>query len=270
MYYLNKIVGCVVSPVGAVLAMIAVSFVLFAGNRFVRGGACRAWAKGLVIAAGAWLWMWSTPLMSFWVGATLEREFLVEGRPPKAENFPDADAILLLGGSMASDPKFPGHSEMWSSADRVRMAARLWKAGKAPKIFATGLGVEKSTKSILQDFGVPPEAVVFADSPRDTEEEAKLIVDAMSKAKVGGEGEEGRNPAVLVVTSAWHMKRAMLIFRKYAPGLGVIPAATDFENTMRASRGVEVASFFPSPASLMRNSVTFHEWLGYFVYAWLR
>lgn len=252
-YYLNKIIGCAVSPIGITLVLMGLAFVLaLIPRQKFRGG-----AKRLMVAAGVWLWAWSTPLASLCVGSSLEKGFLVDGQPPEVESFATADAIVLLGGSMGCDPDFPGYSEMWTSADRVRMAARLWKAGKAPKIIATGSGVEKSTKSILQDFGVPPEAVVFEDSPRNTEEEAKLIAKSAQKK-------------VLLVTSAWHMKRAKLMFEKYAPNVEIVPAAADFENTLGVSGGIELTSFFPSPASLMWNSVTFHEWLGYFGYMWFK
>jgi len=35
-----------------------------------------------------------------------------------------------------------------------------------------------------------------------------------------------KNAKILLVTSAWHMRRSLLMFKKYVPKLDVIPAAT--------------------------------------------
>lgn len=210
-----------------------------------------------MIAAAVWLWLWATPLMSRIVGASLERPYLVDGRVPRIESFPQADAILLLGGGMGADTNLSSYAEMWTSADRVWQAARLYKAGKALRVIATGGGVVDSTAGLLFDFGVPKEAVIFDEAPRNTEEEAK----AAAKRK---------DKTVLVVTSAWHMKRALLMFSKYAPAVKAIPAPADFENSLAGVDSCSFLDLIPSPPSLMWNTVTFHEWLGIIGYTWFR
>ena len=60
-------------------------------------------------------------------------------------------------------------AEMWSSADRVWQAVRLYKVAKADKIVVTGGGVVASTKVLLLDFGVSDEAIIFDEVPRNTE-----------------------------------------------------------------------------------------------------
>lgn len=247
MYYLNKIIGYSVTPVGMAFVLLIIGLLL---NWFKRRGCC--WAKGgqgWMIAAAVWLWLWSTPLMSYFVGATLEHEFLINGQVLRAESYPKAEAILLLGGSMGVEERLGAHAEMWGSADRVWRAVELYKAGKAPKIYVTGGKVEMSTAKLLVDLGVPREAVVFDESPRNTEEEAKAAAKRTERK-------------VLVVTSAWHMKRARLMFEKYAPDLEVFPAPRDFENTMGTMNVWSVFSLLPNPTSLMWNSISFHEWIG--------
>ena len=95
MYYLNKIVGWVTSPI-AVTFLVAVAGIVLA--RFGR----RRLGLGLIGGAVAWLWLWSTPVMTWVVGVPLEREFLLDGRVPTVESFPEADAIVVLGSSMGS------------------------------------------------------------------------------------------------------------------------------------------------------------------------
>ena len=254
MYVLNKIVAYFVSPVG-----LSVALTLAAAVARMRGARRLAhWALALVLVH---LWLWSTPWMMQYVGAPLEAEFLVEGRMPAVESLPAAEAIVLHGGGMGNATNIGYQAEMWTSADRVWYAARLWNAGKAPKIYATGTGTEVSTKDLLVDFGVPTNVVVFVDEPRNTEEEAKSI-DRLFEA--------GGKAKVLVVTSAWHMRRTMLMYQKYAPDVEAIPAPCDFENTLGVGNAKGWMSLLPDPAAFMYNSVAFHEWLGYFGYRWLR
>ena len=175
MYYLNKIVGFLISPIG--IAIAGGILVLICAKLKKVGFA--KWIGGVTVI---WLWLWMTPVMTRFVGAPLEREFLVGGRVSAVESFPKADAIVVLGGSMGSDTNLSGYAEMWTSADRVWQAARLWKAGKAPRIIATGDGARESTLGLLKDFGVDEKCVEFLDA-RNTEEEAKVVGEVVFNAE---------------------------------------------------------------------------------------
>ena len=241
MYYINKIVGFVISPIGIAIFGGLVALLC---ARFKRQ--CLAkWIGGLTVA---WLWLWMTPIMTWVVGVPLEREFLVDGRVPAVESFPEADAIVLLGGSMGIETNTSSYAEMATSADRVWQAARLFKAGKASKIIATGDYAKDTTLPLLKDFGMGEESVSFVDA-RTTEEEAKGL------EKLGYK-------KILLVTSAWHMKRARLMFKKYAPGIEVVCAPADFENTFMAEKTTLLKMLLPDPNVFMLNSVVFHEWVG--------
>lgn len=250
MYYFNKVIGFLVSPIG-----VAAFGGLLAAFLAARGRHLRA-AKRIGCCAAAWLWLWMTPAMTACVGAPLEREFLVGGRVPPAEGFPEADAIVLLGGSMGVAGGVRTYPEMYLSADRVWQAARLYRAGRARRIVATGDGATESTLPLLRDFGVDAAAVSDVRA-RNTEEEARGV------AKLG----LGK---VLLVTSAWHMKRARLIFRKYAPEVDLVCAPADFENTALAEGRAFPLSLLPDFNAFMLNCVAFREWLGIVGYAVLR
>ena len=290
MYYLNKIIGFLTSPIGIAIAGLVFAVVL----SWIKRVRLAKWIGGVTVI---WLWLWMTPLMTRFIGAPLEREFLVSGRVPAVEGFPNADAIVVLGGSMGSDTNLSGNAEMWTSADRVWQAARLWKAGKAPRIIATGDGARESTLGLLKDFGVDEKCVEFLDA-RNTEEEAK-VVSGQRLAVSGGEGGFGfrvsgsevgeergvrgltqrhegteaqreeknseslslsvKNKKILLVTSAWHMKRARMMFEKYAKGVEVVCAPADFECTMAAKKGWSV---LPDACTFTLNSVALHEWVG--------
>jgi len=271
MYYINKIVGFLVSPIGGAIAGGVLAFLC------AKRGHRRA-AKWIGWITVAWLWLWMTPIMTWVVGVPLEREFLVDGRVPVVETFPDADAIVLLGGSMGIETNMSSYAEMAASADRVWQAVRLYKAGKAGKIIATGDYAKDTTLPLLKEFGVGEEAVSFLDA-RTTEEEAKGLWEMLGRS--GGVEELGveefgesdspthpikhsstARPKVLLVTSAWHMKRARLMFEKYAPGIEVVCAPADFENTFTAEKTSLLKMLLPDPNVFMLNSVAFHEWVG--------
>lgn len=241
MYYINKIVGFLVSPIGGAIAggIVAVVCVRLGRKRMAK------WIGGMTVA---WLWLWMTPIMTWVVGVPLEREFLVDGKVPLVESFPEADAIVLLGGSMGIETNMSSYAEMATSADRVWQAARLYRAEKATKIIATGNYAIDTTLPLLLDFGVAKDDVSFLDA-RNTEDEAKGI------AKKGVD-------KILLVTSAWHIKRARLMFEKYAPEIEVVCAPADFENTFTAEKTSVFKMLLPDPNVFMLNSVAFHEWVG--------
>ena len=249
MYYINKIVGFLVSPIGGAIAggIVAVVCARLGRKRMAQ------WIGGLTVA---WLWLWMTPIMTWVVGVPLEREFLVDGKVPMVETFPEADAIVLLGGSMGIETNTSSYAEMATSADRVWQAVRLYKAEKADKIIATGDYAKDTTLPLLKDFGMGEESVSFVDA-RTTEEEAKGL------EKLGYK-------KILLVTSAWHMKRARLMFEKYAPEIEVVCAPADFENTFTAEKTPLLKMFLPDPNVFMLNSVAFHEWVGIVGYTLFR
>lgn len=264
MYYLNKIIGFLISPIGIAIVGLVIA-VVCAWLKRVR---LAKWIGGVTVF---WLWVWMTPFMTRFVGAPLEREFLVGGRVPAVESFPEADAIVVLGGSMGADTNLSGYAEMWTSADRVWQAARLWKAGKAPKIIATGDEARESTLGLLKDFGVDEKCVEFLDA-RNTEEEARGVerlfnhVERVDRVE-GDRGLTQRHGKILLVTSAWHMKRARMMFEEYAKGIEVVCAPADFEMSMAARKGWSV---LPDAYSLHLNSVAVHEWVGIVGYGVMR
>ena len=280
MYYINKIVGFLVSPIG--VAFFGGFLALLCAKREHRRVA--KWIGWLTVA---WLWLWSTPVMYRWVGLGLEREWPVV----LAEDAPKADAIVILGGGMAANTNVYKYAEMWGGADRVWHAARLWKSGKAPIVIASGTGEREATVPLLRDFGVAEAAIVVEDKARNTEENAKFVEDILTqrsreaeeegdgvkvlgkeravKDKVKVKGDVGRM-RVLLVTSAWHMRRSVLMFKKYAPNLEIIPAATDYEGSIRMCREFSFGELLPSADYLSLNSSCFKEHIGYWGYRLLR
>ena len=263
-YYINKIVGAVLNPLGTGLLLALLSIVLLRLKS-------RRWGVMAVFAAVVWLWFWSTGAVGRWIGLSLEREF-----PPQlAEAMPQADAIVVLGGGVGVDTNVCPYAELYPSADRAWHGARLYKADKAPKVFVTNRG----DALVMMDLGVPKAAISGPSEARNTEEEARALVEVFSQSRTVDDLSHSSTspldfasakPKVLLVTSAWHMRRAKLMYERYAKGVEVIPAATDHVNMTMFGRPLEFKDFVPNPEMIGQNAYMFKEWLAYYGYKWLR
>ena len=246
MYYINKIIGAFLNPlgVGMLLLILAIGIALL--QRF------RKLLVPLLVLAVAWLWFWSTGFAGRMIGLSLEREF-----PPQlAEAMPQADAIVVLGGGLGLNTNACPYAELEQSADRAWHGARLYRAGKAPKVFVTS----EADARFMVDLGVPRAAITVNDKARNTEEEASGFKSQVDTVR----------PKILLVTSAWHMRRAKLMYEKYAKGVEVIPAASDHESTMMFDKPLEFKDFVPDPGALAFNAYMFKEWIAYWGYRFLR
>ena len=206
----------------------------------------------LVVGSLVFFWILSCGLTTRLIGVPLEGDEV-----PLVDTLElgGCDAVVLLGGGMGAHEKC-GRAEMFSAADRVWEAARQWRAHQNGdlKLTLSGGGVEQSTVPLLKDLGVDEKALVFFPEARNTEEEARMIAAAGFKR-------------VRLVTSAWHMPRARMLFER--AGLEVIPAPTDYEMHYCAELPLQCKDFFPSADALWRNSVAVKEWVARFFY-WLK
>lgn len=247
---LNKVVGFALSPLTIGLA-VALLGVVYGVRRRPRQA---AFTSGVAVA---WVWIWSTQALYRVLGGGLEQAY----PPIRAEAMPTADAIVILGGGMRGSTNLV-YSEMWSAADRVWHAARLYHAGKAPVVIPSGTDEVWHSVPLLIDLGVPREAIRVENAARNTEENAILTGRLVRELRVAGT--TNRPVRVLLVTSAWHMRRSMLQFER--SGVEAIAAATDHEALQRCDRELSVWHFFPGAENLYLNSVMWKEIVGYWLY----
>ena len=252
MYYLNKIVGWTLSPIGLLYIGLAVGWVFrrIAQQR-ERARWCRRLGLIVIVVSLVQAWILGCGVTTRLIGVPLEREFAREGKMcGEIDDLQPVDAIVLLGGGMGAHEKCHA-PEMFQGSDRVRQAALLWKAyhsrGTDVKIFCTGDGVEHGTVPFLEEMGVVRKDIVFSEEPRNTAEEVALM-----KTHHGVE-------TVALVTSAWHTKRARLLFER--EGLKVVPFPTDFEMMFIMEAPLQIRDFFPSADGIMHNSAAVKEWV---------
>ena len=269
MYFINKIVGWALSPLGMLFLGLGLAWLLRrAGQRLGREGRVLQWkrlkvtpqgllvaAKWLAIGMPALLWVLGCGLTTRLIGPALEG---AEPPPGEAAAPGEYDAVVLLGGGVGAHHDC-GRTELFAGADRVLEAARVWKAqgGGELKLTLSGGEVERSTVPLLRELGVAESAMMLFPDARNTAEEAAQI-----RAKFG------EHPRILLVTSAWHMPRAKLLFER--AGFAVTPRPTDYELHFVAEEPIGIGDFFPNAEALVRNSYALKEWVARLGYAVLR
>ena len=125
------------------------------------------------------------------------------------------DAIVVFAGGVGESGRAGGGFQ-----ERVTQAIELYRAGHAPRmVFSSGfvftMREAEVMKAVAVANGVPPEAILLEESASNTRENVvftKRILDEHGWRRV------------LLVSSPYHMRRALLTWRKLAPEVGVIPA----------------------------------------------
>lgn len=242
MYHINKLAWFLLNPlaVGFVLLILAIAW--------------RRYARHFAIAALVWLLAWSMPVLSRPLGWGLEDRYEAQ-RFQKPADYPEADAIVVLGGGVSYIETQWLYPHLMESSSRNWQAARLYKAGRAPYVIPTGSGAADADAPFLRDLGVPDAAILIEDVARNTEENIKLTLQLLRQ-----KFPEKTSWRILLVTSAWHMRRAEILCARYAPELEVVPAAADFMS--RPHDPVKFGEFSPSIAALTWNGIFFKEYLG--------
>lgn len=259
MYYLNKIVGWTLSPFGILFLGMALAGVLG-----LLGKVGKALGKVITALTLIFTWVMSSGITTRLIGTPLEGE---EAQISQDMAEVEADAIVLLGGGMGEHKKC-SRAEMFSGADRVWHAAKVWKRtnGTLP-ITLSGGGVEISTIPFLEDLGVTRAAMRLFPDARNTEEEAAMIAQAIKAEKGQGENSQEK-PRIFLVTSAWHMPRSKMLFER--AGFEVIEEPTDYEMHFAAEEELKFADFLPNAEAALRNSYALKEWVARFGYAIFR
>ncbi|MBL8251837.1 MAG: YdcF family protein [Candidatus Competibacter sp.] len=241
-----KIVSQLAYPLSASLLLVGAGVALLWRHRRRTGG--------LLLGLGlAWLWLWATPAFSDWVRSGLEQRY-----PPVAvEDLPAADAIVVLGGAMdAAKPPERLYPDLGAAADRVWHAARLFRAGKAPLILVSGGNLPwnntqqpeaAAIAQLLQEWGVPPAAILLESGSRTTRENRDYSLPILQASGARH---------ILLVTSALHMPRALALFE--ASPLDVTPAPTDFEVYPKTATPLR---WLPDAQALADGTRAFKEYL---------
>lgn len=165
------------------------------GTRLLRCVYSSLAALGLIIVLVTF-----TPLVPWW-GNLLAGEW----------TDPSGDVLIVLGGATVGET-FVGENSYW----RALYGVRAWRQGGFRRVLICGGGAPVPVSELMRDFitayGVPSNAIQIETLSANTHE------NALNARKALGPEPQGR---LVLLTSDYHMFRAMRLFRK--AGLNVTP-----------------------------------------------
>lgn len=211
-------------------------------------------AMSLVLVAFGWLYLCSTALVADFLMGALEDPYT----PKALSRVPQADAIVILGGATRGDTHFSSMGDLNEQADRLTHGLQLYRAGKAPLVMLSGGGCDscRAESEImfehLELMGVPAGVMLRERESRTTQENA-----VYTGIILQGKGVR----RILLVTSAYHMRRAVPLFERQ--GLEVIPAPTDYQRLVDEPT---LPPWLPSAEDLVRTTKALREHVGFWVY----
>ncbi|HWP69098.1 MAG TPA: YdcF family protein [Rectinemataceae bacterium] len=242
MFMLGKVLAFFAFPPGLIILFGLLSLILLFLNK-------RKAALGVSTLALILFYLLSMNAFSNLLIAPLENRY-----PPisKAE---DSRAIVVLGGGYNDrSPEYNSGPALTPAAEkRVVYGLELSKRFDLPLIFSGGKGYNVKTEGTEADaadrlwrtLGVAGNRITLEKESLDTKTNASGV-----SAIIKGE-------RVILVTSAFHMPRAMFSFEK--AGIHAIPAPTDY----RAKRSALTwTDYLPDISALENSNFALHEYVG--------
>jgi uncharacterized SAM-binding protein YcdF (DUF218 family) len=250
-FYASKILWALVAPsnlLGLVAAVGAIAlFTRFAraGRRLVAGTALVYLACGL------------GP-----VGAILLRP-LEDRFPQPPADLPAPAGIIVLGGAIEEEISAARDTvALGESGARMSVAvaltrrfpqARLVFTGGSPNLFDNRIPEADAARRLFLELGVAPERMSFEDRSRNTYENAIFTRDLVHPLP---------GSRWLLVTSAFHMPRAVGIFR--AAGFPVIAVPADYWTLGDARDFLQLQG--EATHGLKMTEIGLREWIGLVAY----
>lgn len=173
------------------------------------------------------------------------------------------DIIIMLGGGATLDtPNVDGQGHLsGSAANRLLTSLQLYHKLKVPIVVSGGQVYKTSgpeaeiARKIFIGAGVPEDKILVENTSKNTTENARFVKKIMDRY--------GYNDPILV-TSAFHMERAVRAFAKV--GVGVVPYPADYHANVVFRFGW--GKLAPSADALHEVSLAVKEYLGIAASRW--
>jgi uncharacterized SAM-binding protein YcdF (DUF218 family) len=239
-FIVMKVFQYLLLPPSSILLLMLAGMLLLRRNR--KAG------RALLVIGMLLLYLLSLPAVADMLIRPLESAY-----PPVTGKRITADAVVVLTGGVRDlswIPASPAPSEQ--SLDRLVMGIHLATTHRLPLVISGGTGAIAPTAVREADamadtavmLGFPSRDIMIENRSRNTLES----VEAMA-AMIPGK-------AVILVTSAYHMKRSVAMFRK--KGFSPIPASTGFQVSYRLA---SVGNLIPRAGSLETSSTALSEYM---------
>jgi len=234
-FIIKKIIGYSLTPVPICLVLMAAGLVLLWRTKRQRLG------KVLITVAFVLFLAFAYGVAGEPVIRALEQSY-----PPFDEST-RVSAVVVLGGAHKDSDRVPATSCL-GDASLVRLVEgiRIYRMQDDCTLVVSGHGVGAVMGQVALGLGVPEEDLVIEADARDTAAEAAFMRQFVGDRRFA------------LVTSAYHMRRSMALFRKQ----GFDPVAAPAGYMFAGDRTIDVGTFFPGWKGIMRAERAHHELLG--------
>jgi uncharacterized SAM-binding protein YcdF (DUF218 family) len=125
------------------------------------------------------------------------------------------DAIVVLAGGVGESGRAGGGAQ-----ERLKQAIDLYRAGYAPYLvlssgFVYSFHEAQVMRTLAIDQGVPASVIALDERATNTYENVRYVDEILRDHKW---------KRILLVSSPYHMRRAVMVWRKQAPDIDVVPA----------------------------------------------
>ena len=249
-YFVSKIVWFFLTPSTSLVTLAIVGLVLMRTRFAPVGWWMTSAAAGLMLLAGL------SPL-AYWILLPLEERFAVFADDGRA-----IDGIVVLGGTFDTGPTLAHHQmALNETGERIVALGDLARRYPNARLVYCGGGSEFARdytpeatmlEQTIGELGLAPERDTYERRSLNTEQNA-LYAKELAQPKAGERW--------LLVTSAFHMPRAVGVFR--AAGFAVEAYPVDFRTAGSASLTTPFA--FVSQGLRLTDTAT-KEWIGLLSY----
>lgn len=236
----------------------------FCGTAMLAGLVLMRWTKrgrlgrALLVTGLGLLLLFSNKFVSRWLIVPLERRYppvpeFVAGAPLPAD-LAACRYVVVLGGGNGLGPGSANNLLSTNALSRIVEAVRIVRALPEARLIVSGPG--DTTKGpthadvlarTAETLGVARERILKIETGRDTEEEAHAVRQLVGDSRLA------------VVTSGWHLPRAVALF--HSVGLQPLPCPADF--TCHPEDAIHFNDFLWDIDSLERSTWAVRERIGY-------
>jgi uncharacterized SAM-binding protein YcdF (DUF218 family) len=243
-YFLSKTLDVFLSPLTWAIAL-----------AFMGAMRSRPWFRWCGPAAGALLCLFGCERVSNALLGHLERESV-----PTMKVNVSYDAVVLLGGVIQHRESGTwGDTEYNDNVERLLVTYDLLRTNRCRDVILSGgsgpgdtVNEARALGKQLEEWGIAPSRIVLEDRALNTRD------NAVESAKLVREHHYG---TVLIVTSAFHMPRALDCFRAVGLAVDSLPVDHKSFDSSRSKTGL-----FPRTGPLRDSSVALRELAGRLVY----
>ena len=251
-HLIKSIVDFFLNPLHIIVLLLLLSLFLYRKERFY-------WLKKIVFITISFFLITATYPIPDLLLKPLEKAYPVLREPTDILD-PDAVDILVLGSGHTRDLRLPPLDQLsYTSLNRVGEGIRLHKMFPNSALIFSGYGKDSPisqaevTAVAATSLGVEKGRIRKQSLPSNTKEEILTYRDSSPNSA-----------HLILVTSAYHMPRAMLICREL--GLDPIPAPTDFQVMHDPEEGFNYNFFGGRNFEKVRMAL--HEYVGMLYEKW--